>query len=335
MSVLVGGSLLGFGGAGNPAGAQEPVTPPDTLHVEDVRILHWPEDGSVARRFADQVQRMAPLPALPPDLPTRVDVVLAPDEDRFQALAGGGPRPTWEAGLARPEEGLILMPTEASNRTRSGDQAITFRHEWAHVGLGEYLKPRRVPRWFHEGYASWASGSWDASAGWQLRLALMGRRASALDSLDLRWPADPAGSQVAYLLSATAVEYLTRASGERGLRLFLTRWRELGSLEAAMRRTYGVTVSQFEEDWRRYVKRRYGWLLTLSNAVVLWIFLGSLALWAYWVRRRRAREKMAQLRAGEPPENPAWWMPPNPGPKAGYQSPSHPPSVQTDSDRTP
>ena len=123
---------------------------------------------------------------------------------------------------------------------------------------------------------------------------------------------------------------LMQRSGERGLTRFLERWKELESMEAALRRTYGVTFSQFEEDWKKYVKRRYGWVLTLSNALVLWIFLGTVVFWAFWIRRRRAKEKMARLRAGEPPEDPAYWLPKNPGPPSGYQPTSDPPAAPTD-----
>ncbi len=298
--------------------------PPDTLVSGPHRVLFWPGDSVQAARTIAQLGRMTPFPGLPPDLPTYAEVILAPDEARFRLLAGG-PLSTWEAGLARPDIGQILMPSYASARTRFGDPGVTLRHEMAHLALGEHLRSLRVPRWFHEGYAGWASGSWDASEGWQLRTALALGRAQTLDSLELAWPADPAGAQLAYLLSATAVEYLAQGSGERGMRLFLTRWKELESFEEALRRTYGVTSSQLEEDWKGYVKRRYGWLLTLSHAVVFWIVLGVVVLAAFWLRRRQRRQKMAQLRAGEPPESPAYWkLPPAlpPRPSAENQNPT-------------
>ncbi len=112
---------------------------------------------------------------------------------------------------------------------------------------------------------------------------------------------------MAYLLAATAVEYLVGESGERGLVLFLDRWRREGSFEKAFRQVYGVTTAQFEEDWRRYVRSRYGWLFVLSHSAVFWLLMALALLVLVRVRRGRDRAALAHLRATEPPDAPAFW----------------------------
>jgi hypothetical protein len=169
------------------------------------------------------------------------------------------------------------------------------------------LSGLRVPRWFDEGYAEWASGGWSPTEGWRLRVAFAVGRAPPLDSLVLDWPRDRASAELAYLLSATAVEYLLRASGERGLRLFLDAWREGESFPEAFRSVYGVTPDQFEEDWKKYVRRRYGWLFVFSHSTVFWLTLTLALLVLVRIRRGRDREALARLRATEPPDEPAYW----------------------------
>ncbi len=220
-----------------------------------------------------------------------------------------------ERGRGASRRRTVVLPAYAAGRTRGWNEARVARHEWAHLGLHEYLEGLRVPRWFSEGYAEWASGGWDAAEGWRLRVAMAAGRAPALDSLALEWPADRASAQVAYMLSATAVEYLVAAGGERGLALFLSRWREGGSFEAALRRTFGVTGGQLESDWGKYVRRRYGWLLFFSRSLVFWAFLGTLLAVLALVRRRRGRLRMARLRATELPDDPAFWLDPDRGRK--------------------
>jgi hypothetical protein len=110
------------------------------------------------------------------------------------------------------------------------------------------------------------------------------------------------------LLSATAVEYLVQESGERALGLFLRRWKDEGGFSAGMRGVYGVTPEQFEEDWKRYVRSRYGWLFVLSHSAVFWISMAFALLLMVRLRRGRNREAMARLRATEPPDIPAFWV---------------------------
>ncbi|MFC1662021.1 peptidase MA family metallohydrolase, partial [Gemmatimonadota bacterium] len=215
--------------------------------------------------------------------------------------------PEWGAGVAAPGRDAIVLPAVGSSRTRGWSEARVLRHEWAHLGLHQFLRGLRIPRWFDEGYAEWASGGWNPTEGWRLRVAFALGRAPPLDSLVLDWPRDQASAHLAYLLSATAVEYLVRESGERGLRLFLEGWRREKDFSVAMRMVYGVTPGQFEEDWKKYIRRRYGWLFVLSHSAVFWLSLALALLVMVRIRRGRNREALARLRATEPPDEPAFW----------------------------
>ncbi len=263
-------------------------------------------DSLRARRIQTFLEGLPPLPGLPDSLPNGLSLFIAPNQSSFDSLTGGAV-PEWGAGVAIPALGRIVVPGYGSQRTRGWSEARVLRHEWAHLGLHQALPGLRVPHWFDEGYAEWASGGWNAGEGWRLRVAFALGRAPPLDSLALGWPRDRASADLAYLLSATAVEYLIRESGERGLRLFLERWRAEGSFDTAMRGVYGLTLGQFEEDWKGYVRKRYGWLFVLSHSSVFWLTLTLALLAMVRIRRGRDREALARLRAGEPPDRPAFW----------------------------
>ena len=311
---LAGALLLSLpgllGGWGQDAPGRD-VVEYAVLERSGVSVHHAPGDSLRADRILRLLTTTADLPALPPGVPSEARVYLAASEADFVTLAGGSV-PEWGAGVAIPATRTIVLPFFASERTRGWNETRVARHEWAHLGLHEYLGDLRVPRWFSEGYAEWASGGWNAAEGWRLRIAMAGGRTPPLDSLALAWPSDRASAEIAYMLSATAVEYLVAASGERGLALFLTRWREGNSFEAALRRTFGVTSGQLEGDWSKYVRRRYGWLLVLSQSLVFWAFLGILLAVMVAVRRRRGRLRMARMRATELPDDPAFWLDPAP-----------------------
>lgn len=273
------------------------------------------------RFLEDAARDMAPFPSLPIDSPLVVDrapvtVEVAGSEDELTRLSGGG-LPEWGAGFAFPATRTVVLP--AFGRRNRDPQALlrTLRHELAHIALRDAVAPARVPRWFDEGYARWVAGEWSTGAEWRLRLAFALNRTPPLDSISFAWPARSVEAEVAYLLSVSAVGYLLEQGGEEGLTRFLRRWRDMGSLDAALRATYGRTLGQLEHDWQRSVKARYGWATALSHATVFWAFAALILIAMYGLRRRRTAERREAL--VEPPDRPAYWLGEEirPGPDGG------------------
>jgi hypothetical protein len=305
LALLVLAITAGPGVGARAAAAQ------DTLRVGPVLLYYWPEQQALASGITERLRGQTALPVLPADVlgGETVHVFLAPDQARWDSLTGGAV-PEWGAGVADPVAGRIVLPTYDWGRTPPHALVTTLRHELAHVALQRYLGDARTPRWFTEGYAQWAAGEWRWEAAWQLRLAFLGSRAPLLDSLTLQWPVAEADARLAYLLSASAVVYLADRSGERGLRIFLERWQESSDFDAAFRATYGLTLGQFEEDWRAHVKRAYGWTVLLGQSAVFWLIAAIILVILFLIRRRRDRAKLERLRATEPPDDPAFWEQP-------------------------
>jgi LPXTG-motif cell wall-anchored protein len=263
-----------------------------------VRVLHTPRQAGLAREVMEAARTPFALPGLgrlaAPDSTT---IVLAATPAAFTEATGGG-APEWAGGVAIPSRRLIVLPTYPSANIRQADAVVLLRHEIAHLVLaGQVQGP--IPRWFQEGYAEVASGGWDVEGAWQLRVAFVLGGAPPLDSLALGWPRGADRARFAYLLSATAVDFLWRRAGERGMEVFFRNWREEESLDGAMRVTFGWTLGKFEDEWRADVKRRYGWLSAVSNLGILWLGAALLAL-ALWIpRRRRNRARMDEMRREE------------------------------------
>ncbi|MEX1182316.1 MAG: hypothetical protein WEF86_03720 [Gemmatimonadota bacterium] len=275
----------------------------------DVVIRFWPGQ----RRLAESLlpERATPgFIGMPFDIFGRggdIVVMLAPDAARFDSLTGGR-TPEWGAGVAMPRLGIIVIPGYVSDRTGTHTLQVTLRHELAHVALQRHLGDAIVPRWFTEGYATWAAGEFDEQQGWMLRLALATGRAPPLDSLTLDWPLIAADARLAYMLSASAVRYLHSLGPPNRFERFMDDWATSGSFEQSLREVYVVSSAQFERLWRTHVRRRYGWLQVIAQTLFVWTVLAAVVLALSIVRRRRNRRRMERMREQEPPDEPAYWM---------------------------
>ena len=272
-------------------------------------VESWTSNNRLAAAVIAEANKVTSLPGLPAAAPAfgqPIRIVLADNDARFRA-ATGGRAPDWGAGVAVPEEGLIALRAYGGRGGAYDELRPVLRHEIAHVALHRYFEHKRIPRWFDEGYAMWSAGEIDTRGEWRLRIAFATGAAPPLDSLGLAWPAMSGDAETAYLLAASVVKYLINESGTRALELFMKRWHDSGSFEGSLATTYGLSVDQLETHWQRDVRRRYGWFAVLvqSAAFASFAAVGVLAL--YVVRRRRDRLRLAQLKATEPPDLPAYW----------------------------
>jgi hypothetical protein len=290
-------------------------TPPFARTQSGPYLIEYPPDRpGLARSIVQQLQSARPLPGLPAGAPAfgaTIRIILPRSDAQFDSVTGGI-IPEWGAGVAAPQEGIIVIPGYSGGRAANSDRARVLRHELAHIALHRYLSPARIPRWFNEGYATWAAGELDLAGEWRLRLAFATRSAPPLDSIELSFPRATQDAEVAYLLSASVVSYLVRASGVRGLELFLQRWHESHNMEQALGATYGMSLDQLETYWIRDVRSRYGWLAVLTQGAIIMAGASILMIALYLWKRRRNRQKLALLRATEPPDEPAFWEEPGP-----------------------
>lgn len=297
LSAIAPADLLGL--------AQELEEAGPGLSGPGIQMVHAVGDSSLARSILESLLDLPTLLGVPRGRPWDVEVVLAPDEETYAEASGGRP-PHWSAAVAIPSASRIVLPAWSGAAILGEGREALLRHEWAHVGMYQASGGLRAPRWFSEGYAEWAGG-WDRGRAWRLRVLLALGRTPPLDSLTLDWPAGRAPAESAYLLSASVVEYLHERSGDRGLEVLFSRWRETQNFEEAFRGTYGLTTGQVEEDWRAWARSRYGWLFVLTHSGLAWGGLTLLLLGLVSFRRRYDKERMARLRARELPEKPAWW----------------------------
>ena len=258
-------------------------------------VVAYPKDLTLANAVLARAVATDTFPGLP--RPTaRVLIAIAPDQRRFRQWSGPD-APEWGAAIAIPDERRIVMQGSSAG-SGAGDPMQAARHELAHLALHEYLGDL-PPRWFDEGYASLAAGEWDRDAVLTTSVALVFHGVPPLDSLDALFALGESRADAAYALSYRAVSDLRALDRERGLSLFFQYWKETSSMDAAIRRAYGITQAAFEQRWRDQTMRRYGALAVMANMSLALGVLGIVIVPLYVMRRRRDRKRMDAMRAAD------------------------------------
>jgi hypothetical protein len=264
---------------------------PIRLDTGRATIVFYPSEARLARTVAGLVINADSFPGIP--RPTaRILIALAPDEKRFREWVGPF-APEWGAAVAFPGSNRIIMQGSSAGAD-AGNPLETFRHELAHLALHEAMGDL-PPRWFDEGYASWAAHEWNREDVLATNLGLAWRGMPSLEQLDERFQHGATSAQEAYALAYRAVADLAELGGDRGLTPLLAKWKEQGSLEKAVRLTYGITLTDFERRWQSRTKRRYGALALFSNLALGGLLLSLVLLPLYLARRRRDKARLAAM----------------------------------------
>jgi hypothetical protein len=259
-------------------------------------ILHAPADTRLATSFAETAVARDSFPGLP--RPTeRVEIWIAPDDDTFRRWVGGG-APEWGQAFAFPTLRRVVMHGRGGGG--ADDPLEVLRHELAHLALHEALGDL-PPRWFDEGYASYAAGEWgrEEVLATNFALAIAFGRLPTLARLDSSFFGGATTAQSAYAFSYRAVAEMAALDRVRGLTLLFTYWKQERSLERALRQAYGLTLGGFEMHWQKATRRRYGGLALVTDVSAGAILLGLMVGPLWWSRRRRDRRRLEAMRASD------------------------------------
>jgi hypothetical protein len=120
-----------------------------------------------------------------------------------------------------------------------------------------------------------------------------------LDEVDRALRGARGDAEAGYALATTAVLLLHRWGGKAGLDPLVANLAQAGSFDAALRATYHVTESDFEERWQRDVGSRYGWVSWAAAMGLFWTAIGAVLVALVVLRRRRDRARRAALDDGQ------------------------------------
>lgn len=282
-------------GAASTARALSAQVTPHRLQAGRFTVVAYDADSLLAASMLSSAVARDTFPGLP--RPTSdVLISIAPDRATFRQWIGAG-APEWGSAFAFPDERRIVMQGRSAP-SDAGDPIRVLRHELAHLALHEAMG-WRAPRWFSEGYASYAANEWDREAVIAANLGLAFGGFRTLAAVDSGFAQGTRRAEASYALAYRAVAELAALDPDRGLTLLFEYWGESGSFDAALRQAYGLTYDGFQKRWLDRTRRRYGGLALFTDVTlaVVVLLLGVTPL--YLLRRRRDRERLARMKAAD------------------------------------
>ena len=268
---------------------------PSRLDRGRFTFLHFPQDAGLAASLAAHALRTDSFPGLARPR-QRVVVAIAPDRRRFRDWVGEAV-PEWGSAVAFPDARRIVLQGRGAG-SDAGDPLVVLRHELAHLALHEALGDL-PPRWFDEGYASYAAGEWGRQEVLATNVALALGGMPTLEELDASFHGGSTAAQSAYALAHRAVSELAQANATAGLAPFLAYWKDSGSFERALRQAYGMTSADFERRWRQRTRRQYGALALASNMTLAVLLMLAILTPLYISRRRRDKARLTRMREAD------------------------------------
>ena len=272
--------------------------PPDARRIDSGRytVVFYAADAVLAASALESAVARDSFPFLPRSR-SRVVIMIAPDAATFREWAGQSAFP-WAAALAFVEQHRVVMQGRSAS-SDAGNPLQVLRHELAHIALYDFIG-LIAPRWFEEGYASYAAGEERTDGFIATNAALAFRTMPSLAALDTML-ANRRGTdaRAGYALALRAVSDLAALDRQRGLAPLLSAWRERGSFDLAMRRAYAQTADQFERDWQRRTRWQFAFLALAADSAFVTALFVLLLVPLYQSRRRRNAARLAAMRERE------------------------------------
>lgn len=275
-----------------------------TRKSDRLLITYQPDDA----RFADRVLTIARtanaqlISDIGIDPPDTIRIHIAETLDEFRTFTSGA-IPDWGEGYAVPDWKLIVLKSPRITGSFENLHEVVV-HELAHILLHAAMRSADIPRWLDEGFAMYAAREWGIWDRASLILAVLTDNLVPLGAIQAVNTFPERKAHLAYQESALTVRFIIQRYGRHGLHALLQRLRTTGSVNQACFDAFGISVVQFEREWRRYMEETYGWNAVPSE---LWsIIIGPLFVILFFFayvtmryRRRRILARWAQEEAGE------------------------------------
>lgn len=261
-----------------------PPPPPPRVEVEAAS----PELAQHTREIV--LEAGAKLGAWLGSAPERVRLVICSDQAEYRARVAAVRGPEWAAGLALPQEGLILLRSPKLLLDPNQYRLLVI-HELTHLYLHAALRHREHPLWLEEGLAMYAADEGGLGRAAAMTRGVLGRGLIPFAELESHYPADEAQVELAYAQSYYFVSWLLNQYGPGVLRQVVASLARGRETTQAFHAATGQGLAALEARFGEEMASRFSWLAVLTAGGSLWALV-SLGAGLGLVLRRRAQKRL-------------------------------------------
>ena len=230
--------------------------------------VHWyegePDFGQAVLESAqaglDSIGRYLPVQL---DRPIELFVYASMDDLQSELVSGGE---KWVAGHADPALGIVKVVIEPG-----AEQGILMEqripHELMHVMLYRQVGAgyEDIPVWLREGLATLAEVYPNAEYDRAILDAAAQDRLLPIRELCTSFPVEAGQAFLAYAESRSFTSHLHKTYGSAGLRNLAATYADGVDCERGAERTFGVSLSRLESEWRSSALGENALLTSLQN----------------------------------------------------------------------
>lgn len=276
-----------------PAASLPP--PPPPLPRVEVRAAS-PELAEHTREIA--LEAGAKLGAWLGAAPPTVRLVVCSDHEEFKARVAEVRGPEWAAGLALPEQGLILLRSPKLLLDPNQYRLLVI-HELTHLYLSAALRRREHPLWLEEGLAMYAADEGGLGRTAAMTRGVLGKGLIPFAELESHYPAEEAQVELAYAQSYYFVSWLLNQYGPGVLRQVVAELARGRETTQAFYAATGQGLATLEARFGEEMTSRFSWLAVLTAGGSLWALVSLGAGLGLVLRRRAHRRRLRAMPDGE------------------------------------
>jgi hypothetical protein len=225
-------------------------------------------------------------------------IVLVKDRENFRKMTGSD----LVVAFAVPARNIIVLDMSRVY-AKPFTLGTTLKHELCHLLLHRNIARENLPRWLDEGLCQWASGGVAELADYgndDLSNAVVSGRLMSMSELE-SFPSDGTSLKLAYEESKSFIEYIAAEYGRPGILHMLEYLKDGYPVNISVRKSFSISISQLEGNWRAYLKRRHTWLYYFSSNIYTIIFsiAAIVTIYGFFRLLKKKREYVDDNEEGE------------------------------------